>query len=231
MHSKELITVIIPVYNAEKYMAEAIESVFEQTLQPFEIIVVNDGSTDKSASIVEKYAPKVAIINQENRGISGARNTGIRSSGGSMIAFLDADDIWTEDHLEKLFAPFEENDDLGITAGYVEQFLNDGENGASQIIPKEKKVMPGNVAGASLIKKMVFEKVGLFDEKLTLAEYIDWFSRVKDYGVSTRLIKDVVLKRRIHSDNIGIREKAHINDYTKVLMASIRRKRKNERKE
>ena len=224
------ISVIIPVYNAEKYVAEAIQSVLNQSIDPYEIIAVDDGSTDGSAEEIEKFAPKVNLIKQENKGISGARNKGVLASNGSFIAFLDADDIWTEDHLELLLKPFEEKNNVGLVIGHVEQFTDSDCNKKHTYVEPGKKLLPGYVAGASLIKKDLFEKIGLFNDELTLAEYIDWFSRVKDSGISTRLIKEVVLKRRIHSDNIGIRQKDHIKDYTKVLMASIRRKRQNEKK-
>lgn len=229
MPEKEPISVIIPVYNAEKYVSEAIESVLNQTIKPLEIILIDDGSTDASAEKVKEYIPNVELISQENRGIGGARNTGIENSKGEIIAFLDSDDFWPEDHLQVLSSAMQEDENLSIVSGYVEQFLNDEDEELSSRIPEGQEVMPGYVAGASLIKREVFNEVGLFDETLTLAEYIDWFSRVKDAGYSFKLIDNIVLRRRVHESNIGVQKRDKLHDYTKVLMASIKRRRESEK--
>lgn len=229
MSFKESISVIIPVYNAEKYLSAAVESVLTQTIQPLEVILVDDGSTDNSIEVAKKYIPKVQLILQENKGISGARNTGIKNSKGELFAFLDNDDIWPEDHIEKLLNLLQSNKELHMAFGYVQQFVSEDVEDSKRRIPEGHEIMPGYVAGASLTKREVFDKVGLFDEELTLAEYIDWFSRAKDAGFKFDMIKDVVLKRRIHTDNIGIKKREHRGDYIKVLKASINRKRENKK--
>lgn len=223
------ISVIIPVYNAEKYVGEAIESVLNQTVQPDEIIIIDDGSTDGSAKRVKEFEQDIQLISQENKGISGARNTGIRAASGNIFAFLDSDDLWPEDHLEILLSVLHKNNDLSIVCGHVQQFMSDDADVQSNRIPEGAEVMPGYVVGASLIKSEVFDKIGLFDEELTLADTVDLFSRAKDSGLAFKLIDDVVLKRRIHSSNTGIMQREKRHDYTKVLMASIKRKRENEK--
>jgi len=176
MLKSESISVIIPVYNAEDFVGEAIESVLKQTVKPLEVILVNDGSTDASVEEIKTYIPDVKLINQENKGIGGARNTGIKNAKGELFSFLDSDDLWTEDHLEILLSAIQQDENISIVSGYVEQFLNEKNEELSNRIPKGQEVMAGYVAGASLIKKEVFDKVGLFDDTLTLAEYIDWFA-------------------------------------------------------
>lgn len=229
MPDKESVSVIIPVYNAEKYVGEAIESVLSQTVQPKEIIIIDDGSTDASAEKVKEYTPDVKLFGQENKGIGGARNTGIKKSKGEIVAFLDSDDLWPTDHLEVLLASLKEDENMAIASGHVEQFLHDENEELSSRIPEGQEVMPGYVAGASLIKRKVFDEVGLFDETLTLAEYVDWFSRAKDAGYPFKLIDDIVLKRRVHGSNIGVQKRDKLHDYTKVLMASIKRRRESEK--
>src|ERR1700758_706720 len=98
MNEKSLISVIIPVYNAEKYLAEAIESVLAQTYRPIEVIVVDDGSTDSSADIAKRFA-SVRYCFQSHSGLGATRNRGIDLSQGKFLAFLDADDLWVEDKL------------------------------------------------------------------------------------------------------------------------------------
>lgn len=231
MSSKESISVVIPVYNAEKYLADAVESVLQQTIPPSEIILVDDGSTDSSVKVAEKFIPDIILIKQQNKGISGARNTGIRRAKGDILAFIDNDDLWPPDHIEQLLTLLQERKELHMAFGYVQQFISGDIEGKSGRIPEGQEIMPGYVAGASLTKKMVFDNVGLFDENLVLAEYIDWFARAKEAGYLYDIIDQIVLKRRIHNHNIGIQKRAHIHDYTKVLMASIKRKRENEKRE
>jgi len=108
--------------------------VLAQTIQPLEIILVDDGSTDNSAEVAKKYLPKVELISQENRGIAGARNTGIRNSKGETLAFLDNDDIWPYDHLEKLFALLRQKE-LHMAFGHVEQFISEDADVSETRIP------------------------------------------------------------------------------------------------
>ncbi len=116
------ISVVIPVYNGEKYIAKAIQSVVDQTLPPYEIIIVNDGSTDDSALILVDLAKKYPIqyYQKKNGGQSAARNYGVQVSHGDLIAFLDQDDIWYPHHLEELVKPFLENSypELGWVYSY-----------------------------------------------------------------------------------------------------------------
>ncbi len=104
------ISVIIPVFNNEGTIAETLESVFAQRFDGrFEVIVVNDGSTDGTRAVLEKYGDRIRVIDQENRGISAARNAGIRTAVGEYIALLDADDTWTEDKLAQTVPVLDEN--------------------------------------------------------------------------------------------------------------------------
>ncbi|MGI8668594.1 MAG: glycosyltransferase family 2 protein, partial [Aridibacter sp.] len=104
-----LVSVIIPAYNAEQFISQTIESVLGQTLKDFEIVVVDDGSTDETAGIAESYGAPVRCIRKTNGGVSRARNTGIEHAVGKYIAFLDADDLWEPTKLEKQVALLDAN--------------------------------------------------------------------------------------------------------------------------
>ncbi|MCK4248925.1 MAG: glycosyltransferase family 2 protein, partial [Candidatus Omnitrophica bacterium] len=109
------VSVIIPVYNSEKFIRETIESVLNQTYYDFEIITVDDGSTDKSADIINSFNDKrISYVYQKNQGISGARNTAISESKGEYIALLDHDDLWLPQKLEKQIPLLENNDKVGL---------------------------------------------------------------------------------------------------------------------
>src|SRR5438309_8460832 len=103
MPSEPLVSIIIPCYNAEKYIGQTNESIFNQTYKNFEILVINDGSTDESMEIIKKYQQldaRIKYIDQSNKGVANARNKGIEESKGNIIAFLDADDAWEPENLE-----------------------------------------------------------------------------------------------------------------------------------
>lgn len=116
-----MFSVIIPVFNGEKFIEKAIASVFAQTVSDWELVIVNDGSTDNTLSVLEKYKDneKIKIISKENEGVSVARNTGVKNSKGDYIAFLDADDVWHENHLEVVKALIEKYPDAGLIGTFT----------------------------------------------------------------------------------------------------------------
>lgn len=115
------ISIILPVYNVEKYLAQCLDSIVNQTFKDFECICVNDGSTDNSLSILQKYAQKdkrFKIITQENKGLSGARNAGIKTAKSKYLTFIDSDDWVTENYLEVLYNKIEETKSDIVRASY-----------------------------------------------------------------------------------------------------------------
>ncbi len=227
--SMDSISVIVPLYNAENYIVDALNSILNQTLKPFEIIVINDGSTDKSLSKIELFGNKIKIIHQQNKGAGAARNEGIKIANGAYLAFLDADDLWIEDKLEKQFDFLKKYPETEMISGIVEQFISPelSIEDTNKLNPLLKN-MPGYLPGAIFIKKSDFLKVGYFNENLHLGEFIDWYSRAKDIGINHHVLPDTFLKRRIHNNNMGIYKKEYVKDYLTVLRASLERKRQND---
>jgi len=225
---KTTISVIIPVYNAEQYLAEAIESVLMQSVKPLEIIVVNDGSTDESEKVINTFKNDICYVSQENKGASEARNLGISKAKGSLLAFLDADDIWTVHKLELQLKALNSDPELDMVFGNVEQFVSPGLDVKERTrLRLELKTMPGYHCGSMLIKRESFQRVGPFNENLRLAEFIDWFSRAEEMKLNYKLLPQVVLKRRIHKTNQGLYNRHHMKDYTNVLKAALDRRRAN----
>ena len=111
---RPLVSVIIPAYNVAAYVEYAIESALTQTYPRVEVVVVNDGSTDSTASVIEKYRSRAVIVTKENGGVSSARNAGILASSGSIIGLLDGDDMWLPERVEKLVALLETRPELGM---------------------------------------------------------------------------------------------------------------------
>jgi len=226
--AKPLVSVIIPVYNGEKYLAEAIESVLAQTYRPIEIIIIDDGSTDGSANIAKRYTPPVRYYFQPNSGLSAAQNQGIHLTHGSFVAYLDSDDIWVQYKLTQQMNAFDANanSNLDMVFGHVEQFLSPELKEKSETIPGHaEEIMPGYSTGTMLIKRDVFLRVGLFDTQWRVGDFIDWYSKAIEQGLKSLMLPDVLMKRRIHENNMGVRERKYQTDYVYILKASLDRRR------
>ena len=218
----ELISVIIPSYNSGKFLGEAIESVVNQTYKNIEIIVINDGSTDNTEEIAKKWQKRDERVrylkHKENKGLSAARNTGIRTSKGDVIAFLDADDIWLENKLEKQMDKIEKGADLvysdAILISEIGKKLGKNHWERIKIRPYSGKsclkllfqrdfISP---ASSVILKKKIFEKIGGFDEKLKYVEDYDFYLRALKEAITIDYIKAPLLFYRLGSEQMSKKE-------------------------
>lgn len=188
------ISVLIPLYNKEKYIKRAIDSVLPQTFDDFEVIVINDGSTDNGLSIVEQYNdPRIKLINQENAGVSAARNRGIKEARAELIAFLDADDQWLPQFLETVIRL---RDRYPEAAAFATAYQVDKGGGLMRnrkirgyrknqwegIIPNHFKTRTTLICSSAVaVKKEVFEKTGTFRRGAKKAEDLDLWLRIATY--------------------------------------------------
>ena len=205
MTERPTISVIIPVYNGERFLAEAIGSVPAQTLPPDEIIVVDDGSTDGTAQVIADLAAAAAVpiryIYQENQGPAAARNHGIRLAQGDVIAFQDADDIWTSTKLEKQVEFQRHCTEKDIVMGQT-QFIQESLSGewANGPEPFERpRFHP--VLQSCIFSRSIFDSVGLLNENLLLGEDIDWYMRALEGGAHVLMHPELVLLYRRHAGN------------------------------
>ena len=189
-----MISVIIPLYNKEKSITTTLESVLAQTYTDYEVVVVDDGSTDNSANIVRKLSnEKIRFISQPNGGVSAARNTGIMAAKGEYVAFLDADDLWAPNYFETLAALIEDFPEAGLySLGYVEIDGNEipKSNSVTTTIERGMITQPWNKkyrvwTGSVAAKKERMIKIGLFDTRMTHGEDIDmWWRLMLDGGLA-----------------------------------------------
>ena len=228
MKESPLVSAIIPVYNYERYLGEAIESVLSQTYQRHEVIVVDDGSTDQSAEVAKSFADRgVLYCQQANAGIGPARNKGVELAQGDFLAFLDADDRWPVEKTERQLQAFENDPALEMVFGQAAQLQNgpEWEAGVNDNKLPAAGLVPGMVAGTMLIKRDAFSRVGEFPGGLKVGEFIDWYARATQLQIRSLVLPDLFLWRRIHDSNTGVRERKSINDYARVLKAALDRKR------
>ena len=174
-----MISVIIPLYNKEHYIEQTIRSVLSQIYTDFELIIVNDGSTDKSIDVVKKIIdPRITCISQNNQGVSAARNAGIKIAQGEYIAFLDADDEWKPEYLEKMHLLAKEYSQFSVfCAAQTNRLINTLPLGVSIV---EDHCLYNYIyfTGSMLIKKEIFQETGLFREGIQLGEDRDMWLRI-----------------------------------------------------
>lgn len=190
-----IVSVIIPVYNVEAYIAATLESVLQQTFQDFEIIVIDDASPDGSIEIVKRFSdPRIRIIHQKNRGLAGARNTGIREAKGQIIALLDSDDLWHAQKLEKHVAHLNMASHVGVSYSRSEFIDESGQSLGTYTMPKLHNITiqdlflnnPVGNGSAPVIRKAVLDEIAysegserwFFDEHFRQAEDIECWARV-----------------------------------------------------
>lgn len=222
----ESISVIIPAYNAAKYLPAALKSVIQQTLPPHEIIIVDDGSTDTTPAIAESAGSRVLYFRQLNQGAGPARNAGVQLANGSLIAFLDADDLWEPDKLAKQFLVLSDHPELSAVFSYVQQFISPEINEAIRcklFCPIEPMV--GIHPGTMLIKKDIFEKIGPFSAAYSSGEFLEWFCRAKEQGLLYRILPDALMHRRIHDTNSVLTNEKNTTEYMNIIKAALDRRR------
>jgi glycosyltransferase involved in cell wall biosynthesis len=225
--SEPTISAIIPVHNGGRYLEEAIGSVVAQDPGVLEIIVVDDGSTDESGAIARSHAPQVHYCWQAASGAGAARNRGVELAAGDFLAFLDADDRWVEGKLRRQIAAFGEDPTIDMVFGQVRQ-LREGEqweNGIAEATCDPSQLMPGIVPGTLLVRKETFLRVGYLRTDCRVGEFVDWYMRAMELRCRAKMLTDLLLWRRIHDSNLGIRERKRISDYARILKAGLDRRR------
>jgi len=199
--NEPLVSVVLPVYNCERYLAEAIESVLAQIYRPIEVIIVDDGSTDNSADIARSYK-EVIYIYQSHQGVAVARNTGITTAKGVFIAFQDAEDIWLPNKLKVQVKYLLDHPDVEYTICRQQIFIDLGidlsAKGTKSDLSKEEINLMDLVA-----RKTVFEKVGGFNPDYQVGSDFDWLIRAKDAGIPNIILPEILRHRRIHDSNIS----------------------------
>lgn len=217
------ITVVIPVFNREKFISDAIQSVIGQTIQPQKIMVIDDGSTDNTEKVVRRFSEFIMYLYQDNCGPSQARNTGILAATTEYISFLDSDDVWHPRKLEIQMNEFEKYRNLKIALG----LCLDSEFSGLSDIPEERNSNEIGFKlsfGSSLMKLSVFEEVGLLDENLKIGEDTDWFYRAREKCIPISVHRDVVQFVRKHQSNLTKTNRVGASSVLKVLKMAKDRK-------
>ncbi len=198
---KPLVSVIIPVFNGERVIKDAVENILSQNYPPLELIIVDDGSTDKTEEIILQLPYDIRYFKQENIGPASARNRGIRDASGEFIAFLDVDDLWPDNNLNFLIDELLRDPEIEVIHGYAQLMENNPESNNYEYIGNPKDSFRYYI-GAGVYRKSVFTKVGLFDNTLVFGEDHDWFNRAMESNTKIKRLDAFTLLVRRHSQNM-----------------------------
>jgi len=216
-----LVSAIIPNYNYERFIADAIESALKQTYPYVEVIVVDDGSTDMSQTVTKNYEQRIRSIRQENKGVAAARNRGVEESRGELLAFLDADDLWLPTKLERQVQLFLADDELGLVHCGVEEMTDAGERirlvlkgmegwVARELLLLRQAVILGGGSGL-MVPRRVFDAVGGFDQRLSTSADWDLFYRVAAKR-KVGFVPEPLVRYRLHDSNMHSNVQAMAHD-------------------
>lgn len=204
------VSVVIPAFNAERFLDAALRSVIAQTVSPQEIIVVDDGSRDGTADVARRFGGAVLLITQDNQGVSAARNRGAASASGDWLAFLDADDEWLPHKLERQLEQTDGRPD--VVACFTEEMLHDERTGATWHVRYRNEpdmvrvlLLEGCVIGNNssvMVRKGVFMEVGGFDLGLSYSADWDMWLRLAERGAFS-LVAEPLVHYRIHAGSMG----------------------------
>lgn len=226
MSTPGLVSVIMPAYNRQNYIAEAIGSILAQTVGRHEIIVIDDGSTDNTAAVARACDPSVVCHSQPNQGIGAALNHGLRHATGEWLAFLDSDDFWTANKTAGQLAHFAAHPDTDLLFGHYDEFVSSEiPAGSLSTGTRNTGARPGYLYAALLVRRETFMSVGTFVENIVLGHFVDWLARARTSGLQEAMLPDLVFHRRIHPGNTTLTRRADYRDYLKVVKGHLDRTR------
>jgi glycosyltransferase involved in cell wall biosynthesis len=221
-----LISVIIPVYNGEEYLVQAIDSVLNQRYVSIEIIVVNDGSWDNSQQIIDNYEGKIRTYFQENSGVASARNLGVSKAKGSFVTFLDQDDYYPTDRFEDFLKIYKNANEL-IFMGHTHFVFEDETSKLRWPNLPKNNITFIKLLGAAIFHHSIFKAIGHFVEELQSGDDVEWFYRLKQSGLEINQSDNIVLHYRQHSANVSA-DKKQVDTYLlKSLKYILDAKRNN----
>jgi len=213
--AEPLVSVVMAVRDGEEFVAEALDSALAQTHRPFEVVVIDDGSTDRSAEIARSYGPPVRCISTAPQGLAIARNLGIEAACGEYVGFLDADDHWPADRLSVQLEEIESPPPIDMVFGHELRFPADG-----------RRPLAARTGATMLVRRAALRRVGPFATEWQLGEFLDWLLRAEELGLSMRMLPDVVIHRRVHQGNMTARGRGDYRDYARILSRSLERRRR-----
>lgn len=219
-------SVVVPTLNAARYLAAALESVEAQSHDRLEVVLVDGGSSDGTLEIASRYE-RVRTVGQTGTGLPDAWNCGIAAASGELIAFLDGDDVWASDKLERQVRILETRPSVDCVITRMRFVLEPGlpipPGFRPQLLDSDHL---GQMPSSLLARRTVFDRIGTFDTRWPIASDIDWFARAKDSGLCIEVVPAVLVEKRVHDANLSTLAGAQLNrELVELLRESVVRRR------
>jgi glycosyltransferase involved in cell wall biosynthesis len=226
VYDDTLVSVIIPTFNCERYLAAALDSVTAQDYRPLEIIIVDDGSTDGTAAIAKDFFRSTRLPGhyhyQHNQGQAAARNHGLGLANGAWVAFLDADDLWLSGKTMRQLQIFAEYPHAAVVWGSAIAFAGDAPPASAS---EPSVVSPLWLLQSMLLRRQIFELTGPFDARLRMGEDVDWLLRAMEQGANCVIHEDLVVYYRRHGMNLTNDTNLTRQNFYAMLKRSLDRRR------
>lgn len=218
--------VVLPVFNGEAHLAEALQSIAAQTLQPCDVVAVDDCSTDASVRLLDSFGAR--IVHTDRLGQALARDRGLAEVSGDLIAFLDQDDLWLPHKVDRQVARFIAEPDLSFVGALSTVFLEPGTEKPQWWKPAwdTGQPEPSLLPSATLYRREAFDRVGGFaSAAVTISEDLAWTARAQDLGLRRALVDEVLVQRRIHADNTSRDARIRVHEHFSIIRESLNRRR------
>ena len=219
------VTVIVAFHNRADYLEEAIRSVLAEPYAGIDVVLVDDGSTDRAPEVAAGFGPPTRVVRQDQAGCAQAWNTGLEHARGDFVAFCDSDDLWEPGRTAALLAPFRADPATAVVFGHMTEFVSPELDPASLAVRAPHTDVVGPLAGAMVARRSVFDEVGLFNPALRQGYWVDWYARLRERSPRTVIVPQVVLRRRLHATNSSVVQRELIGEFAHVLHASLKRRR------
>lgn len=217
--TRPLVTAFMPVFNAEEFLGAALESLLAQDYAPYEVVVCDDGSTDRTLEILLEY-PTVRTVHRKHRGRAAACNAAIEASHGEFLTAFDGDDLWPANRLTMQATYLAEHPEVGCVLGRQEWMNPPPWLGRDPVYGD----LDGIPIGSAMFRRSAFEAVGRFDETFRYSEDMDLLVRMRERGIEIAVLPEILLYRRFHGDQMTAKPPD-----TLPLLRSLRQKLKRER--
>ena len=225
MTDRPLVSVIVPVYNGARFLGEALHSICSQDYEPYEIILVDDGSTDETAVIARSY-PSVRYMRQANQGVAVARNVGMTAARGAFLAFQDHDDLMHATRLNTQVGYLLAHPEVGCALCRHEILLPPGMPPPARLV---KDSVYGDLGGveptSAVVRTALARKIAGFDPAYPPAEVLEWLGRLRDTGVLITVVPEILVTRRIHEANMSHQSRLLRDNFLRSLKARMDRRR------
>lgn len=199
------VSVIVPVRDGAAYLSATLDSILGQSLEPDEVVVVDDGSIDSTPEVLSRYGAPVRVERQGRLGLGTALNQGLATATAPLLGFCDADDLWTPTRLEHQVAHLERHPDCAGVAGGVQQFVTPERPELGDQVRVDGQPHTGGILGSLLIRRPAADRVGRFHESVDTGTCVEWVGRARHLGLRLDVLEEVMLLRRIHGANLSLR--------------------------